>query len=76
MMERTILLTGATGGLGRGLAQALRQEPGRLILHGRDPEKLGDLHAELAAPKPRLISSWRTCRTGRRSWNWLRTFTL
>ncbi|ALP49285.1 SDR family NAD(P)-dependent oxidoreductase [Corynebacterium glutamicum] len=54
MMERTILLTGATGGLGRGLAQALRQEPGRLILHGRDPEKLGDLHAELAGSEAEI----------------------
>jgi len=54
MMERTILLTGATGGLGRGLAQALSQEPGRLILHGRDPEKLGELHAELAGAEAEI----------------------
>lgn len=47
-MNRTILITGATGGLGRGLALALSGSPGRLILHGRNPERLADLRAELA----------------------------
>lgn len=45
--ERTILITGATSGLGRELARELSDQPGRLILHGRDPEKLDALRAEL-----------------------------
>lgn len=45
---RTILITGATGGLGRGLAHALATEPHRLILHGRDAERLALLRAELS----------------------------
>lgn len=45
--ERTLFITGATGGLGRGLALALSTRPGRLILHGRDDEKLAALRAEL-----------------------------
>lgn len=46
--ERVILITGATSGLGRELARTLSTEPGRLILHGRDPAKLEGLRAELA----------------------------
>ncbi|AGF72053.1 SDR family NAD(P)-dependent oxidoreductase [Corynebacterium halotolerans] len=46
--DRTVLITGATGGLGHGLARALSGEPGRLILHGRNPDRLADLRSELA----------------------------
>lgn len=45
--DRTILITGATSGLGRELARTLSTDPGRLILHGRDPAKLESLRAEL-----------------------------
>lgn len=45
----TILLTGATDGLGRALAQRLASEGARLILHGRDRDKLARTAAELAA---------------------------
>ena len=48
MTERTILITGATSGLGRALAQSLSTSPGRLILHGRDQAKLEDLRTDLA----------------------------
>ncbi len=47
-MDRTILLTGATSGLGRAVAGRLAEEQGRLILHGRDPGRLGQLADELA----------------------------
>lgn len=47
--DRTILITGATSGLGRELARTLSTAGGRLILHGRDPEKLDSLRTELAA---------------------------
>lgn len=46
--DRTILITGATSGLGRELARTLSTAGGRLILHGRDPEKLDALRNELA----------------------------
>jgi NAD(P)-dependent dehydrogenase (short-subunit alcohol dehydrogenase family) len=37
---QTILITGATDGLGRALAQRLAGDGATLILHGRDPDKL------------------------------------
>lgn len=45
---RAILITGATGGLGRELARHYATEPGGLILHGRDPGKLRGLEQELS----------------------------
>ena len=45
--ERTILITGATSGLGRGLAENLSTAPSRLILHGRDRTALKTLRTEL-----------------------------
>jgi NAD(P)-dependent dehydrogenase (short-subunit alcohol dehydrogenase family) len=39
MSERTILITGATNGLGEGLAERLAPTGARLLLHGRDDEK-------------------------------------
>lgn len=46
--ERTILITGATSGLGRELSRSLSTAPGRLILHGRDRGALDELRAELS----------------------------
>jgi NAD(P)-dependent dehydrogenase (short-subunit alcohol dehydrogenase family) len=37
--QRTIVITGATDGLGKGLAAELAPSRARLILHGRNPEK-------------------------------------
>ena len=45
--DRTILITGATSGLGRAVAESLAARGGRLILHGRDPARLQDVAAEL-----------------------------
>lgn len=45
--DTTILITGATDGLGRALAARLHAEGARLLLHGRDPAKLGALRDEL-----------------------------
>jgi NAD(P)-dependent dehydrogenase (short-subunit alcohol dehydrogenase family) len=39
MAERTILITGATSGLGEGLAERLAPTGARLLLHGRDEAK-------------------------------------
>jgi NAD(P)-dependent dehydrogenase (short-subunit alcohol dehydrogenase family) len=45
---RTILITGATDGLGRALASGLAAEDAQLILHGRSREKLDRAAAEIA----------------------------
>jgi NAD(P)-dependent dehydrogenase (short-subunit alcohol dehydrogenase family) len=44
---QTILITGATDGLGRALAHRLAADGARLILHGRDPGKLDRLAVDL-----------------------------
>ena len=45
----TILITGATDGLGRGVAQELAQREHTLLLHGRDPERGRELAEQLGA---------------------------
>ena len=47
--HRTIVITGATDGLGKGLAGGLAPTGARLILHGRDEEKGRALIEELRA---------------------------
>jgi NAD(P)-dependent dehydrogenase (short-subunit alcohol dehydrogenase family) len=42
----TVLITGATDGLGRGLARGLAADGARLILHGRDGSRLERVAAE------------------------------
>lgn len=42
-----ILITGATDGLGRAMAERLAHEGARLLLHGRDPERLATTVAAL-----------------------------
>ena len=44
----TVLITGATDGLGRALADRLAGRGARLVLHGRDPERLARAAAEIA----------------------------
>jgi NAD(P)-dependent dehydrogenase (short-subunit alcohol dehydrogenase family) len=43
----TVLITGATSGLGRYLARELASSGWRVLAHGRDPVRLADLSAEL-----------------------------
>ncbi len=45
---KTVLLTGATGGIGRAFAQALADQGARLILVSRNPQELSDLQQCLA----------------------------
>jgi short-subunit dehydrogenase len=45
---KTVLLTGATGGLGRAIARALAERGMTLVLSGRSSEALEELSAELA----------------------------
>ena len=47
-MNRTIAITGATDGLGRGIATELAPSGARLILHGRNEEKGRELIDQLA----------------------------
>jgi NAD(P)-dependent dehydrogenase (short-subunit alcohol dehydrogenase family) len=53
-----ILITGATDGLGRALADRLASHGARLILHGRDAERLATVADEIAASgaeRPRAV---------------------
>lgn len=53
-----ILLTGATDGLGRAVADRLASRGAELILHGRDAERLATVADEIAAsgaPRPRAV---------------------
>src|SRR3954470_13672075 len=45
--ETTVLITGATDGLGRGVARDLASRGAKVLLHGRSQEKLDELSAEL-----------------------------
>jgi NAD(P)-dependent dehydrogenase (short-subunit alcohol dehydrogenase family) len=47
LQPRTILITGATDGLGRALAHSLARTGERLILHGRDEQRLAAVVREV-----------------------------
>ena len=47
LRDRTILLTGATGGLGRAIALAIAQRGGHLVLSSRKEAELNELAASL-----------------------------
>ena len=55
---KTIVITGATDGLGKGLASQLAPGDGRLILHGRDEDK-GQALLEELRPKATAELEWR-----------------
>lgn len=54
---KTALLTGATGGLGRAIAQALAGRGAKLVLSGRKAEALEGLAAELPGDGHRVVPS-------------------
>ncbi|MEU9114833.1 SDR family NAD(P)-dependent oxidoreductase [Streptomyces sp. NPDC048483] len=57
---RTILITGATDGLGRALAERLAADGADLILHGRNQDKLDRIAGEFAArgaSRPRTVTA-------------------
>jgi NAD(P)-dependent dehydrogenase (short-subunit alcohol dehydrogenase family) len=47
LAEQTVLITGSTDGLGRALAIELARGGARLLLHGRDAERLRGTEAEI-----------------------------
>ncbi len=49
---KTALVTGSNGGVGLALAQALAARGWRVLLHGRDPEKLSRAHARMDVGAP------------------------
>lgn len=62
---RMVLLTGASGGMGRAIAQQLAAEGARLLLTGRDAVQLTGLERELAADTVTLAADIATA-SGRR----------
>ena len=60
LQEQTVLITGATDGLGRGLASVLAAEGATLLLHGRDEARGRQTLAQIEAA------------TGNRRLRWLR----
>ncbi|AYE95919.1 KR domain-containing protein [Mycobacterium paragordonae] len=54
---KTVLLTGATGGLGRAIAKALAQRGARLIVSSRKRQELDELVASLSGSGHRTIVS-------------------
>ena len=46
---QTALVTGATSGLGRAIAQRLAQEGAHVLVHGRDPDRGADTVSAIAA---------------------------
>ncbi|WP_182902598.1 SDR family NAD(P)-dependent oxidoreductase [Microbispora sp. H10830] len=53
---RTILVTGATDGLGRHLAVRLAASGDRVIVHGRDPERVRRVRAEIGGTTEGLLA--------------------
>jgi len=52
---RTVLVTGASSGLGRAAAHRLASEGARVVLVARNPDRLAAVKAELAGPADHLV---------------------
>ena len=60
---KTVLITGATDGLGRALAREVLDAGATVLVHGRSPERIEATVDELdggGAPATRLVASGRT----------------
>ncbi|RLA45437.1 MAG: short chain dehydrogenase [Gammaproteobacteria bacterium] len=64
---KTALLTGATGGTGSAIARALAKEDVRLILIGRNSEKLAQLRQQLGGSEHLTLATDLTRAEGRRA---------
>ena len=58
-MQKTILITGSTDGLGLQTAARLAGEGHDVLLHGRSPDKLARFAAERGMSS---AAAWSTCR--------------
>jgi len=56
IQDRVVLVTGATGAVGRVVARAVAQSGARLALTARQPQALAALAAELALPDERVLA--------------------
>jgi NAD(P)-dependent dehydrogenase (short-subunit alcohol dehydrogenase family) len=61
LTDRTVLITGATDGLGRGVAHALSARGATVLVHGRDPGRIAATVSELidAGGDPVQIRAYR-----------------
>lgn len=50
LKDKVVLITGATGGIGKAIVKAFLDEGSKLILTGRDQEKLDELIEEIGNP--------------------------
>lgn len=57
--DRTVLITGATRGIGRAIAEAFQQANANLILTGTQPDKIAELNSENAAAG--ITNVWYRC---------------
>lgn len=55
LQDRVVVVTGASGGIGRGIARALLDEGARIVLTDLDQPRLEALAAELAAGDARTL---------------------
>ena len=51
LAEQTILVTGSTDGLGRAVATGLVERGAKVLVHGRDPDKVARVTAEIGAER-------------------------
>jgi NAD(P)-dependent dehydrogenase (short-subunit alcohol dehydrogenase family) len=57
LINKTAVITGATGGVGTALSHALAGQNANLVLLDRDPDRLASLVNDLALPESRLLAS-------------------
>src|SRR5215470_19619598 len=54
LLNKTVLITGGSGGLGRALARAFTQVGSRVVITGRSADRLSDAVRELGGEQKRV----------------------